>query len=878
MSALAALSSGGRFLDREYPVVTSYRFGRVEVRPSQRVVLVDGEPTAPGARAFDVLMALLSHRDRVVTKDELLDTVWPGVVVEENNLQAQVSALRKLLGPQAIVTIPGRGYRFALDPDAVPPSSTPADTPAPPQATAEPAKTTLPQRTNLPHALTPLIGREADMARLGELMAQQRLLTIVGAGGIGKSLIAQWLLFERRTALAHGVAWVDLAPVSAPEDVAGSIIGALGLASSHGDPLKSLLESLRPLSILVAIDNAEHLIDEVARVMHALHGAAPGLSVLVTSQAPLRLPGEWVYRLDGLALPERDVTPAEALGFGAVALFAQRAQAADRRFTLSDSNLPAVIDICQQLDGLALAIELAAARVPLLGLAQLGASLNTRLRLLSGGSRGAPARQKTLRAALEWSYGLLEPAEQTVFRMLGVFVGGFSLKLAQQVVVDDALDAWTVIDVLGSLVDRSLVIADGGAAEADEIPRYRMLETPRSYALELLQAAGEEIGVRRRHALAMRRLFEQADIDFFSGRQRIDDWYTALAPDLGNGREALAWALSNDPVSAVAIAPGLAEALTSDRRRERRAVWEATAPLATEALPAGLQARWSSRAAYYWAYRQPALGRRLARRACALYRDQPGDQRDLYHALAALVYALTYGDTAPSEPDEQRAAMAEMWSIEDPAWPPIVRGYGIFASLTSRFVAGAYDDAIELLLQKARLDTQAGYSEALLRGEDIIGYMELTAGRVDAAIARYLALQARLAGTRHLATLLLAQVHLTGAWLAKGDSAEARALAQAGWPQVLRFDAQVYAADNLALLAALEGRPRAAALLLGYADGVHAAIGKAREVNEARMARKAEGLARAALPAQEVDHLKVQGAALRHEDVAALAFGEEDAA
>ena len=875
MSALAALSSGGRFFDREYPVLTSYRFGRVEVRPSQRVVLVDGEPTAPGARAFDVLMALLSHRDRVVTKDELLDTVWPGVVVEENNLQAQVSALRKLLGPQAIVTIPGRGYRFALEPDAVTQSAAvPREAIVERAEPAEPATAALPQRTNLPHALTPLIGREADMAQLGALMAQQRLLTIVGAGGIGKSLIAQWLLFERRTAFAHGVAWVDLAPVSAPEDVAGSIIGALGLASSHGDPLKSLTESLRPLSILVAIDNAEHLIDEVARVMHALHGAAPGLSVLVTSQAPLRLPGEWVYRLDGLALPERDVTPAEALGFGAVALFAQRAQAADRRFALSDSNLPAVIDICQQLDGLALAIELAAARVPLLGLAQLGASLNTRLRLLSGGSRGAPARQKTLRAALEWSYGLLEPSEQTVFRMLGVFVGGFSLKLAQQVVVDDALDAWTVIDVLGSLVDRSLVIADGGAAEADEIPRYRMLETPRSYALELLQAAGEESGVRRRHALAMRRLFEQADIDFFSGRQRIDDWYTALAPDLGNGREALAWALSNDPVSAVAIAPGLAEALTSDRRRERRAVWEATAPLATDALPPGLQARWSSRAAYYWAYRQPALGRRLARRACALYREQPGDGRDLYHALAALVYALTYGE---AEADEQRIAMAEMWSIEDPAWPPIVRSYGLFASLTSRFVAGAYDDAIELLLQKARLDTQAGYSEALLRGEDIIGYMELAAGRVDAAIARYLALQARLAGTRHLATLLLVQMHLTAAFLAKGDCAEARALAQAGWPQVLRFDAQVYAADNLALLAALEGRPHAAALLLGYADGVHAALGKAREVNEARMARKAEGLVREALPVEVFTELKMRGAALRQEDVAALAFGVADA-
>ena len=835
------------------------------------MVLVDGEPSSPGARAFDVLMALLNHRERVVSKDELLDTVWPGLVVEENNLQAQVSALRKLLGPQAIVTIPGRGYRFVLEADdaAEPAESTEPTATATPAGSAKAPATALPNPTNLPHALTPLIGRQADMAQLGALMAQHRLLTIVGAGGIGKSLIAQWLLHERRSAFAHGVAWVDLAPVSSPDMVASSVIGALGLPSGHGDPLRALIEALRPLSLLVAIDNAEHLIDEVARVMHALHVAAPNLQVLVTSQAPLKLPGEWVYRLDGLALPDGDVAPQQAMAFGAVALFAQRAQAADRRFALTESNLPAVIDICRQLDGLALAIELAAARVPLLGLAQLGASLNTRLRLLSGGSRGAPARQKTLRAALEWSYGLLEEAEQKVFRMLGVFVGGFSLKLAQQVVVDDTLDAWTVIDVLGSLVDRSLVIADGGSDETDELPRYRLLETPRSYALELLQAAGEEAAVRRRHALAMRRLLEQADVDFFSGRQRIDDWYAALAPDLGNGREALAWALENDPATAVAIAPGLAEALSSDRRRERRYVWEATAPLVTETLPPGLQARWCSRAAHFWAYRQPALSRRLARRACALYRDQPGEQRNLYYALAALVYALTYGDP---QAEEQGAVMAEMWAIEDPAWPPILRSYGLFASLTCRFVAGAYDDAIELLLQKARLDSQAGYSEALLRGEDIIGYMELAAGRVNAAIARYLALQARLAGTRHMATLLLVQMHLAAAWLAKGDTAQARSLAENCWPQVLHFDAQVYAADNLALLAALEGRPQTAAQLLGYADKVHAVHGKSREVNEARSAQQAEAAARADLGDAEFERLKALGAALRHEEVAALAF------
>lgn len=253
----------------------------------------------------------------------------------------------------------------------------------------------------------------------------------------------------------------------------------------------------------------------------------------------------------------------------------------------------------------------------------------------------------------------------------------------------------------------------------------------------------------------------------------------------------------------------------------------------------------------------------------SLYRTQPGEKRNLYHALAALVYALTYG---PDQGQEQREVLGEMWAMEDPAWPPIVRSYGLFASLTCNFVERKFDPAIEQLLQKAALDALAGHSEALLRGEDIIAYMELAAGRVDASIARYLALQARLANTRHMATLLLVQLHLTGAWLAKGDTVQARALLEASWSQVLHFDAQVYAVDNLALLAALENRPQTAARLLGYADTVHAAHGKAREVNEGRCAEHAEQLARDALDDGSFDRLKTLGTGLRHDEIASLAF------
>jgi len=398
------------------------RFGRFEVRVIQRQLLVDGQAAALGARAFDLLLALLERPGELLTKNDLLDAVWPGLVVEESNLSVQVSSLRKLLGAHVIATIPGRGYRFVAMPLQEPAAE-------PNQVAMHPGL-----RTNLPVELPPLIGRDDDVAALGSLLTQHRLVTITGAGGMGKTRLAEKILHERRGAFEHGVSWIELAALSDAALLPGTIAAALGLQTGAGDPLEGLAGALAPLHVLVALDNAEHLIEPLSSLIPVLLGRSPRLSILVTSQMSLRLQGERVYRLGPLALPDADEAPDDALGYGAVQLFVERARAADRTFVVNARTLPDILQICAQLDGVALALELAAARVPTLGVAALARSLDERLRLLTQGRRDMPARQRTLRSALEWSHALLPAPEALVFRRLSVFAGGFTLEAARRAI------------------------------------------------------------------------------------------------------------------------------------------------------------------------------------------------------------------------------------------------------------------------------------------------------------------------------------------------------------------------------------------------------------------------------------------------------------
>ncbi|MCU0937870.1 MAG: helix-turn-helix transcriptional regulator [Burkholderiaceae bacterium] len=844
------------------------RFGRFELQPRERRLLVDGAPAALGARAFDVLLALAERPGRLVSKSALMDLVWPGLVVQENNLAAQVSALRKVVGDAVIATIPGRGYRFVapVEPVAQARGSVPAAQTPPPAL-----------RTNLPVDLPALLGRAYELDALGALIDGHRAVSLVGAGGIGKSLLAQHLLHARRGAYPQGVCWVELASVTEADALPGAVATALGVEVAHGEPLAALVAAVAPLTLLLALDNAEHLIDPVARLVRALRDATQGLRIVVTSQAPLKLAAERVFRIGPLAVPAAVPPAAQALQFGAVALFAERAHAIDGRFALAESNAGAVIEICRALDGHPLAIELAAARAPTLGVQPLLASMQDRLRLLtSNRDRTAPERQQTLRAALEWSHALLSPREQTVFRRLGVIAGSGSLTLIQSVVADDTeggdLDRWAVLDALDTLVDRSLVAVL--STEGDGEPRYRLLESPRAYALERIDAAGERAALQRRHAYAVAAMFDAAYADYFSGRVGVDEWMQRREFDFDNARDALQWARNAGEADVeLRIGATLLRALPPSMHAERMALASACEARLDPALPEPLQFQvWIEvSCALADTYKQRA--RQAAESALRLARTLDGAQPDrfaLFHALARCASAAAQADDLPAA----RALLDELRALEDPAWPAHRLLWGAEADQWVARIAGDTAAALDRGRRLVALDRErgslTGRYAAISTGNLIDA--ELAAGDAQGAARSGAALVEWLRGTRHEYALAFASINLMAALLAMDDCAQARTIAQQAWEKAPVFDVQHAAAAYLALLAALEHRPHAAAQLVGYSEAIYTTRDEVREANETAATQRARALAAAALGDATFERLRTEGARLRDAEIAAIAF------
>ena len=864
------------------------------MRAHERLLLVDGQPTVLGARAFDLLLALVDQPGLLLTKHNLMDQVWPGLVVQENNLAAQISALRKVLGADLIATIPGRGYCFTGLAEAAPPRSPPLS------ALASPAHAA--QRTNLPTQLGPLIGREADLAVLGSLVPAQRLVTLVGAGGMGKTRLAQAFLHQQRGAWKHGVCWVELAAITDPQSLPDAIAAALGVRPGSGEPLAALCASLASLQLLVVLDNAEHQLPAVGRLTQALLAAAPGLHLIVTSQAPLASAAERVFRLDALAVPSGPLPAAQALGFGAIELFAERAKGIDPHFALTDANAPMVTELCAALDGLPLAIELAAARVHLMGVQRLLASMQDRLRLLTRNlNRSAPPRQQTLRTTLAWSHDLLEPVEQRVFRRLGVLAGSASFSFVQRVVTgrpdpdqspavltDECaltnecavIDEWAVIDALGVLVERCLltvVSADDGTE-----PRYRLLESSRAFARERLQAAGEAEALRAHCAQALADKFDAQWTERSSGRAGLRAWDLQVGRSADNAREAIAWATAAQQTKVMLkIAATWLQAIPWSLHRERMALADACDALNTPALPPALRLRVALVLARTWTNFRKRRGIAAAAQALSLARAMDAHEPDrwmLYRALSQWVESASGLDDA--DPELLAAAMAEVQALEDPTWPAIrlLAGHNAWLLYLSRPGPCAHSATDYLRAARQIADTARAAGDVQTSQLGNLVDAQLRAGETQAAIHTGQSLLAHLEGSREESSLAYARLNLGAALLALDDTQQAGPVLRAGWQQALAFDLQPYYADYLALLAALGGRHPAAALLAGYADAANRAVGDNREANEAAAIARARTLAGAALGADLLARLQAEGETLRDTQISALAFGAADSA
>jgi len=507
----------------------SVEFGRFTVLRLRRELLSDGVPIDLGGRAFDVLMALIEANGTVISKDDLIGRVWPGRVVEDNNLQVQIAALRRALAADRglVRTVAGRGYQFVGEIRAI----------AIPSASAAAAGPGI--ASNLTQPVTELIGRGVELDEACALVQAHRLVTLTGSGGIGKTRLGLEVAHRVRSKFPHGVWIAELGPLSDPDLVPFTVASALRLTLTTGTLSPEwVAAALGTRQLLMVLDNCEHLIEAAARMAEGLLRVSPGVSVLATSREPLRAPGEFVFRVPPLEVPAEGTEDTEdVLRSGAVKLFVARARAAEPHFALDPHAVAIIADICRRLDGIPLAIELAAARTAALGVGGLAARLDDRFRLLTGGHRTALPRQQTLRATLDWSYELLPESERVVLRRLAVFAGGFTLESASAAVADTEISAPDVVECIANLVSKSLLTAIGTA-----VAQYRLLDTTRAYALEKLTESGELERFARRHAEYYRGVFEAAATQWDT--QPTAQWLAAYGPHLDNVRAALDWAFS----------------------------------------------------------------------------------------------------------------------------------------------------------------------------------------------------------------------------------------------------------------------------------------------------------------------------------------------
>jgi predicted ATPase/DNA-binding winged helix-turn-helix (wHTH) protein len=509
--------------------------------PYRRELLADGTPVRLGGRAFDVLMALVEARGAVVSKDALMARIWPGQLVEENSLQSHISDLRTAFGADRdlIRTVSSRGYQFTGD------ISLPTE---PNEGVVEPR--TGPPRTNLPEPASELIGRNNELREVMNLSAAHRLVTLTGTGGIGKTRLALAAARQLLSNFPEGVWLAEFSPLADPALVPATVAAAIGIELGGGEiSARRVAETLAGRQLLLVLDTCEHVIAAAAALAEAILRAARNVHLIATSREPLEVEEEWVYPIAALAVPAPDAGEGEVPHYDAVRLFIERARAANPRFAPDQRLLASIAAICRQLDGIPLAIEMAAARASAFPIEEISVLLDDKLRLLAARRRTGLSRHQTLRATMDWSHDLLTESEKIVLRRLAIFAGAFSLEAVGAIGANiPEVARWAAIEALSSLVAKSLVVADVGGSSMP----YRLLDTTRAYALEKLDASGERTTLARRHAEYYRDLFEQAEVE--ADAKPAAEWGAEYGRAIGNLRAALDWAFSADGDPSVGVA------------------------------------------------------------------------------------------------------------------------------------------------------------------------------------------------------------------------------------------------------------------------------------------------------------------------------------
>jgi predicted ATPase/class 3 adenylate cyclase len=717
---------------------------------------------------------------------------------------------------------------------------------------------------NLPVALTSFVGRERDLEELREPFARSPLLTLTGTGGVGKTRMALALAADALDRFAEGVWLIDLSPIVSGDAVADEVATVLAVQVNAKEPVAaSIVRALRDRRMLLIFDNCEQVIAAAAQIVSTILGACPQVRIVATSREPLRIPGEHVHAIGVLDVPAEVTSAAEALRSSAVRLFVDRAHDVSARFALTDANAAAVVDICRRVDGIALAIELAAGKTGVLSPQQLSDRLGERFRVLAGGSRTALPRQQTLRALIDWSYDLLADDERRVFRRLAAFAGSFTLDAVDAVSVDDQTDEWRVFDILAELVTKSLVVAD----LAGDVPRYRLLESMRDYARDRLRSEDDERAVLLAHARYYAVLSRRNDSD--------DDaeWARRVMPEVDNIRAALdaAFAAGGDVDTGLSLLAHLESAALIVTPQEAARWFAQGCAAVTDACNPALVAQILTRYSYSeWSIGTP-IDRRLAT-AHEAVAAATASQVDALIVDARTRLGATLCDAGRYDEAETafREADTRATTCGDAVVSRLARSWGInelqrgdLTSARRRFTADA----------SLQPEGSEGRASALLN----LGEVEFASGDLEAALSSAREAK-RIFTTLRAPWLALVECNLAGYALA-ADRLDEAAHALRDALALLRTSGAGWlpaALEHCALLAALHRDDERAARLLGYTREHYRMTGKERPSTEQRGHDRLWALLNERVSADSLAELCAVGARLSEGEAVALAIAADE--